>query len=258
MVALGCERPRLVRVVVCLTAGGLLATQSRGAYLAFACACLLVPMRRYVQHLVPLVTGTVLGVAAVASSPGNNPVPWLAIVMVGAVATAALNPQWVPGQWSHARVRRWIGTGVVCGVIGLGLLLLHDEIALRALAPSDEDRSVEWSSALHQWASAPLSGVGPDRELVFRARTARQLTLRTMSISRWTDAGIVGVGLLGLVALSLVRALRRMDVLSSCAVAAAVACLAVAGAFDFDWHLPVVGLLGGWCAGLGGKGEQLR
>ena len=195
--------------------------------------------------------------AAVASSPGNNPVPWLAIVMVGAVATAALNPQWVPGQWSHARVRRWIGTGVVCGVIGLGLLLLHHEIALRALAPSDEDRSAEWSSALHQWASAPLSGVGPDRELVFRASDGTSAHFaHNEYLQVGADAGIVGVGLLGLVALSLVRALRRMDVLSSCAVAAAVACLAVAGAFDFDWHLPVVGLLGGWCAGLAVKGNN--
>ena len=87
LVALGCDRfPLLVRIVVCLTAGGLLATQSRGAYLAFACACLLVPARRYGEQLIPLVAGAVLGVAAVASSPGNRPVPWLALVLAGAVA----------------------------------------------------------------------------------------------------------------------------------------------------------------------------
>ena len=40
LVALGVERhPALVRVAVCLCGAGLVATQSRGAYLAVACAC---------------------------------------------------------------------------------------------------------------------------------------------------------------------------------------------------------------------------
>ena len=257
LVALGCDRsPLLVRIVVCLTTGGLLATQSRGAYLAFACACLLVPARRYGEQLIPLVAGAVLGVAAVASSPGNVPVPWLALVLVGAVGVAALDRRWVQRQWSHPRTRKWVGAGALGGVIGLGLLLLHHEIALRALAPSDQDRSVEWSSALRQWASAPLVGVGPDRELAFHAAdgtSARFAHNEYLQVG--ADAGIVGAGLLGLVAVSLVRALRRLDVLSSCAVAALV-CWAVAGAFDFDWHLPVIGLMGGWCAGLAVKGND--
>ena len=142
LVALGCDRsPLLVRVVVCLTAGGLLATQSRGAYLAFVCACLLVPARRYGEHSIPLVAGAVLGVAAVASSPGNRPVPWLALVLVGSVGIAALDRRWVQRQWSRAGTRKWVGAGALGGLIGLGLLLLHHEIALRALAPSDQDRS---------------------------------------------------------------------------------------------------------------------
>lgn len=66
------------------------------------------------------------------------------------------------------------------------------------------------------------------------------------------DSGIIGLGLVGLVALSLAKALRRVDLLSACAVAAVV-CWAVAGLFDFDWHLPVVGFVGGWCAGLAAR-----
>jgi hypothetical protein len=54
---------------------------------------------------------------------------------------------------------------------------------------------------------------------------------------------------LGLVTLLLAKVLHRVDALSSCGVAAIV-CVAMGGAFDFDWHLPVVGLVGGWCAGL--------
>jgi hypothetical protein len=39
---------------------------------------------------------------------------------------------------------------------------------------------------------------------------------------------------------------------------AAVVCWAVGGAFDFSWHLPVVGLVGGWCAGLAIESEHTR
>ena len=48
LVALGCGRaPALVRIAVCLNTAGLIAAQSRGAFVAVVCACLLVPARRY-------------------------------------------------------------------------------------------------------------------------------------------------------------------------------------------------------------------
>jgi O-antigen ligase len=256
LLALGCDRfPLLVRVIVCLSAGGLLATQSRGAYLAFACACFLVPARRYAQFLVPLLAGIALGVVAIASSPGSKPVPWLVLVVVTAVAIAACDHRGVQREWSNARTRAWAGAAVLCSAISVGLFV-HHEIALRALAPSDQDRSVEWSSALHQWASAPFVGVGPDRPLMFHAADGTYAHFaHNEYLQVGADAGIVGIGLLGLVAVSLGRVLRRVDLLSSCAVAAVV-CWAVAGAFDFDWHLPAVGLLGGWCAGLAVQRER--
>jgi O-Antigen ligase len=256
LLALGCDRfPLLVRVVVCLTAGGLLATQSRGAYVAVVCACFLVPARRYAQLLVPLLAGIALGVAAIASSPGSKPVPWLVVVLVGVVAIAASDHRGIQREWSNTRTRAWVGAAVLFGVISVSVLV-HHEIGLRALAPSDQDRSVEWSSALHQWASSPFVGVGPDRPLVFHAADGTYAHFaHNEYLQVGADAGIVGIGLLGLVAVSLVKVLRRVDVLSSCAVAALV-CWAVAGAFDFDWHLPAVGLLGGWCAGLAAKQER--
>jgi hypothetical protein len=258
LLALGCGRfPLLVRIVVCLTAGGLLATQSRGAYLAFACACFLVPARRYAQLVVPLLAGVALGAAAIALSPGSTPVPWLVVVVLGAVTIAACDRRGIQRAWSNAHTRAWICAGVICGVISVGLLL-HHEIGLRALAPSDQDRSVEWSSVLHQWASAPFVGVGPDRPLVFHAADGTSAHFaHNEYLQVAADAGIVGIGLLGLVAVSLAKALRRVDLPSSCAVAAVV-CWAVAGAFDFDWHLPAVGLLGGWCAGLAVEAERAQ
>jgi hypothetical protein len=35
-------------------------------------------------------------------------------------------------------------------------------------------------------------------------------------------------------------------------------CCAVGGLFDFDWHLPFVGFLAGWCAGLAANPERVQ
>ena len=210
LLALGCARaPALVRVVVCLNLAGVLATQSRGAILAVACGAFLVPARCYREFAVPLVAGLSLGVAAIGSSPGASPVLWLAPVLVLAVVVAAVSRPEHLRAWSSPLVRSLVFAAALCAAIGAALLL-HHEIGLRALAPSDQDRSAEWSSGLHQWITAPLVGVGPDRLLEVHASdgsTAHFVHNEYLQVT--ADAGIVGLGLLGLVALSLARSLRR-------------------------------------------------
>jgi hypothetical protein len=253
LVALGLDlSPTLVRVIVCLTGAGLLATQSRGAYVAFLGACLVVPWRRYVQFAAPLLAGIVAGGAAIASSPHHGAVPWLGLVVVLAVAVSAA--PWAPRFILPARRATRIGIIVtVLLAVLVAVVALHHEIGLRALAPSDQDRSVEWSTALHQWRSAPLTGVGPDRLLVFHAVDG---TFAHFAHNEYlqigADAGAVGVALLVASVVSVIRVVRRTDVLASCAIAAVV-CFAIAGGFDFDWHLSVIGVLGGWCVGLAAK-----
>jgi O-antigen ligase len=247
--------PVLCRVVVCLCAGGLLATQSRGAYVAFLAACAFVPWRRYALYFVPLVAGVTLGVVAIVSSPDVGHVPWLGVVLVAAVVVAAVvHRELLPARLlGPRRVVAWVLLGAL--MVG-ALALLHHEIGLRVLAPSDQDRSVEWSTAVHQWFSAPAFGVGPDRLLLFHAvdgTYARFVHNEYLQIL--ADSGLVGFALLGLSAVAVMRVARRFDVLSSCATAALVT-LAVGGIFDFDWHLAFVGLLGGWCAGLARLGEE--
>lgn len=250
LVALGLDAaPVLVRIAVCLTAAGVLATQSRGAYVAFLGACLVVPWRRYVHFAVPLVAGIVVGAGAIASSPDSGSVPWLGLLVVLAVGVSAA--PWPRRLTLPARLNTRVA--IVLSVLVVALLVvaaLHHEIGLRALAPSDQDRSVEWSTALHQWASAPLTGVGPDRLLVFHAvdgSFAHFVHNEYLQIG--ADAGAIGAILLAVSAVAVIRVVRRTDLLSSCA-AAALVCFAIAGAFDFDWHLSFVGVLGGWCVGL--------
>jgi hypothetical protein len=249
LMALGSElRPWLCRACICLCAGGLLATQSRGAVLAFVCAAALVPWRRYVHHLVPLLAGVLLGALAVVTSPWHHAVPVLGVALV---ALVALSVCWVPKRRRPSRraVAWW--SAALALVATAAIVALHHEIWLRVHSPSDRDRGAEWSAAWHQFSSAVLAGVGPDRTLHLHiadgtfAHFAHNEYLQVAA-----GAGLVGLGLLVLSMVSLVRVVRRNSLISSCA-AAGLVCLAVGALFDFDWHLPVIGLLGGWLAGLG-------
>jgi hypothetical protein len=132
---------------------------------------------------------------------------------------------------------------------------VHHEIGLRAFAPSDGDRSVEWAAAWHQWAGAPYFGVGPDRLLFFHAADGTYAHFaHNEFLQVAADTGVIGLALLAACVLAVMRVARRFDVLSSCA-SAALGCLLVGGVFDFDWHLAFIGGLGGWCAGLAAKGR---
>jgi O-Antigen ligase len=253
LLALGCDRyPVFLRAAVCLTSAGLLASQSRGAILACVCAGLLVPWRRYTRFSVALIAGLALGVTAVATSPDSDAVPLLGLTVLAAVLVASID--WQNAAWWQMvkRGRLVVAAAAVCAA-AVVTAIVHHELALRALAPSDGDRAAEWAAALHQWASSPLVGVGPDRTLLLQAgggSTAHFVHNEYLQVA--ADGGIVGLGILGVVAYSLMRVVARFDALATSSLAALV-CFAIAGAFDFDWHLPIIGLLGGWCAGLAAR-----
>jgi hypothetical protein len=254
IMALATERwPRLARVSVCLCTAGLLATQSRGPMLAFACACALIPLDRYRRNLLPLASGFAVGVVAVATSGSDRPVPLLGLTVVAAVAVSAAR---LPGRAPRPLPRRRVAVAVAVGCVAVLACagVLHRQIELRVLAPSNGDRSIEWSTAADQFRADPIVGVGSDQPLEFRAADGTHAYfVHNEYLQITADAGLVGLVLLVSSGIAIAGIVRRRDVMTSCAVAGVV-CWAVAAGFDFDWHLPVVGLLGGWLVGLCASG----
>lgn len=163
-----------------------------------------------------------LGAAAIVSSPDTGAVPWLGAVLVLAVGLAAL-VEWDPTQVHLGRIARLaLGAGLVAVVVAAIVPIRH-EVALRAFVPSDQDRSVEWSAAWHQWRSAPFIEVGPDRLLTFQAPDG---TFAHFAHNEYlqiaADGGIVVLVLFVFTVVSVVRVVQRSDLVGSCATATLV------------------------------------
>jgi O-antigen ligase len=252
LVALGLnERWWYPRAVVCLCVAGLLATQSRGALIGAVAGMCFVPLDRYRVLWLPLALGAVAGVVAVASSPSTRaePIAGVALVLC-AGASALLRP--VPLVLATRRRLSFaaVGAAVVAGSTVAGL---HTALARRLLTSASLfDRTPEWSSAYHQFLSAPWIGVGPDR-LIPLVGTGGSLAYFAHNeyLQVADDAGVMGVVLLALAIVAVARTVQRTDLGTSCALGALTA-FAVCGAFDFDWHLPTVALMGGCVAGMAG------
>ena len=239
---------RLGRLSVCLCAAGLVATQSRGAVLSTFLALCLVPLANLARARWALAVGVAAGLAVVSMSRGDG-LRWgdLAVVMVAAaLALVAPAAGGGPSQRRLPRRLRVVVAGVGLAAVGVAGLALRGYIARRL----NQDRLPEWSAAVDQWRSALLTGVGPDKPLVLEAATRTTASFaHSEYLQVLAGSGIIGGVLLAGTALALASCIRRRDALSSCAAAAVVA-FGLAGGVDFVWHLPALGLLGGWAAGL--------
>ena len=256
LVAFGLDlTPRPPRAMVCLLAAALVASESRGAVLAFLVVLPIVPLVSLKAAVRPVLLGTVAGLLEVATSRGMAHQPLvLALVVVLVAVAAALPPRSTP-----LRLDGWRVAAIAVAVAAAGTIVgitLHAQIALRLQPGSSLVRTREWTAALDQWRTSPVTGVGPDVLLHLQGlghavdHFAHDEYLQVLA-----GAGLVGLLFLAASGLSVVNAIRRVDVATSCA-AAAVAAFAVASGLDFDWHLPALALMAGWAAGLGGEGRR--
>jgi hypothetical protein len=244
------QRNGWVRLAIFLCVAGLVTTQSRGAVLACLLAATLVPWSQLRSGWISLVVGILVGLVAVATSSGNGARP--AVVIAAAVGCIVVV---LPGlsSWRRLSWHQMVTVQAVLLLVTVAALVFtslaaaqHGHLSRRL----DQDRTPEWRAAVDQWQSSPALGVGPDKPLVLDPLTdtttdyAHDEYLQVLA-----GGGLVGAALLVAVGVGLASLSRRHDVISSCAVAALVA-FAVAGALDYDWHLPALGLVGGWAAGL--------
>jgi hypothetical protein len=263
------QRANTTKLMVCLCAAGLVATQSRGAVLGALVGLVLVPLAQLRRAAVTLAFGVLGGLAVVATSSGGTAQPLTTAAVVVAVVIAVVLPRRgdPAGLWTKTG-RRSLAGGLrkrlailalaVVATIGIAVgagVVLRVPIERRVALGSSEDRGHEWTAALDQFRSSPLVGVGPDQTLYFHAADGDFAHFsHNEYLQVLADGGLIGELLLVVAGVCVIRAVRREDIATSCAAAALVA-FAVVGTLDFDWHLAALGLVGGWVAGLAGRSD---
>ena len=243
----------LSAVPVMLCTAGLVATQSRGAMLATAVAALLLLRHQIRTEVVPLLVGALAGIVTVASSSGPAPAMGALVATCAALGATCLI--------SYCRTKRGDGAAEMasttprCWPVALRILaalsivlaayLGRNEIVKRVDFGSILARLSAWRLAIDQWRTSPFLGVGPDKVLVPRAGGVVTYFVHNEYLQVLAGAGVIGALLLLSAVVLVGRRLWRQRTTSSGSVAAVVV-FAIAGLFDFVWHVPVLAL----CAGI--------
>jgi hypothetical protein len=238
----------LVRLALCLTLAGLVATQTHWSLLVLGAGVAFVPVRRWLEAVWPLAAGTLTAAATIATASGHL-ARWQGVLAVVALAGSAVLPV----------DRRLARVGAPASVVALSAVALC--VAVLMVGPpgvsgprpvADQSQTLAWSVGAHAWNSSVVTGVGPiavtsSAQPVDTYPDLRPDTYLTIT----AHGGLVGILLLGLAGGAVVGACRRRDVLSSCAAGAGTA-FVVVGVVGVGWQLPAVALLGGCVAGLAG------
>jgi len=236
----------LARAAVCLCLAGLIGTQSHWDLVALACGIPFVPWRRWPEAAWPLLTGSVAGLVVVATSAGPRPT-WLPCALVVASVGASM----VGGRSPRTGVRQQLAVAGVVVAAGLTIFsMVHPPVGAATGQPVDQSQTLAWSASYETWHSSVLTGVGPPRiQSNGDPVDSYPAFVPDVYLTVLADGGVIGALLLVGAGAAVIIAIRRRDLLSSCATAGVVA-FAVAGAVDFDWQLPALALFGGCVAGL--------
>lgn len=246
LLGLACDlRSPVVRLAVATAVAGLFATQSHWELVALAAGGLVVPRRRWVDAVWPLLCGAAAGTAVVATSSGptSGVVAW--VLTLGALAVSAAPVHLPDVRW--ARVASGVTVVVLAATASLAVLHLP---STGTHPPAGQSQTVAWSSSVDTWRSSAVIGNGPLRIHTTGGAVGTYPGLVPDSyLAAGADGGTVAVVLLLASGAVVAASIRRRDLLTSCAAAATVA-FAVAGCVDFAWQLPAIALLGGSVAGL--------
>ncbi|MFD9704938.1 O-antigen ligase family protein [Lentzea sp. NPDC059081] len=233
---------------------GIGATMSRAGAVALAAGllvlCLSWGWKRTIVAALPPLLGAVVAMAALLPSMrvADEPKPLLAVGGLVAGAVVALGLRRL-GRFALPLALLLAAGGVAAA------LAFADGLATR-LSFSSPDRAGATGAALELVARRPVLGVGPGNGSFFfehsnqGTRVMRYVHNEYLQVL--VELGAVGLVLaLGVVVVVLIALWRGRGTPLWPGALAAVAVLLVHSGFDFLWHLPVVLVVAGLCAGLG-------
>jgi len=255
-------RVRWSPLAIAACTAGLVASQSRSAVLATAMGFLLCARSEFVDALVPIGIGAFAGLVTVAGSLGRRPdavslcvamlalalVPWMAAVVPRLFDRIGL---------STRRARAWAVAAAGLVLCMIAVLVAHDEVLRRIDVGSDLARVREWRAAAEQWRQSIWTGVGPDRLLtISKSKGFVTYFAQNEYLQVLAGGGLVALGMLvAAMALVVRRGWRVPGGLRG--ARGALLGFAIAGFFDYTWHLPAIGLVAGVALGLAQPGGEL-
>ncbi|MGI5502813.1 O-antigen ligase family protein [Lentzea sp. CA-135723] len=253
VLALVLKTSLLMNVVRFLLLVGIGATMSRAGVIALVVGlgvlAVLYGVGETLKKAVPPLLGAAVAVAALVPTMRVDEEPQVLLAVAGLIAGALV---------SLPRAGKWVVPGVVlaAGAVVAAAVVFADRLATR-ISFSSPDRSQAADAAFDLVAQQPLAGTGPGQAILFfvrgndDARVMRYVHNEYLQVL--VEFGVVGLVLaLAVIGAVLVRMWggKRSTPLHAGAFAAVVVVLVHSG-FDFLWHLPVVLIVAGLCAGLG-------
>ncbi|HEX7302448.1 O-antigen ligase family protein [Lentzea sp.] len=233
---------------------GIGATMSRAAVIALAAGLLVLGLcwswQKMAAAVTPPVLGAVVALAALLPSMRVADEPRPVLAGAGLVAGAAV----ALGLRRLGRFAVPVALLLVAGG-GVAAFAFADRLATR-VSFSSPDRAGATGAALELVSRTPLLGVGPGNGSFFFQRgnegTRVMRYVHNEYLQVLVELGAVGLVLvLAVVAAVLLGLWRGRGTGLWPGAVAAVVVLLVHSGFDFLWHLPVVLVVAGLCAGLG-------
>lgn len=254
MLALVLRPSLLMSVMAFLLCTGIGATMSRAGVIALAAGllvlCVFSGFKKTVVAATPPLLGAVVAVGALLPTMRVADEPQALIAVTGLVLGALV-------ALGLPRLGRFVVPVAVLVAAGgaVAAWAFSDRLATR-VSFSSPDRAGATEAALDLVAKAPLFGVGPGNGSFFfnwgNAGTRVMRYVHNEYLQVLVELGAVGLLLaLGVVAAVLIAMWRGRGTSLWAGAMAAVVVVLVHSGFDFLWHLPVVLVVAGLCAGLG-------
>jgi len=235
------RRTPIARAMLVIVGVALLATLSRGGYLAAAVTVVWMLRARVIRiadvarPVVAITFGALAVVPATLGWSWSGPVTTAGL---GLAVVIGIGGPWMPS-------RRWMTASIALALAATAALLATTPLGAR-FTVSSTDRGRVWSHTIDAALERPWFGTGPGSYTLI-APAGEQLVLTRYAHNEYlqwfSEAGVVGAAALlaglALIARAIRRRARGRGIVRTAAVAG-LAGFAAHAAVDFVWHVPVL------------------